>query len=579
MMLARCSGGFVVSCFLLLACDAADLISTDFSGTRSGNLGIFEAFAVNADGRFAAFASRATNHVAQDTNASSDTFVHDCLLGRHVWDTTYALSAPQLGGLPGSNPLAFTPDGRYLLFVSTATNLVSGIAYSPGFVSQLYVQDLASNITTLVSVSYDGAAAANTSVSGTGSAFTYPISSDGRFVGFMSSATNLVAVKDTPSSPDLFCRDLFAGVTELISVAPEGASTLDQPISNASMSTNGRYFAFETAATNVVAGLSNTTRRSQVYWRDRLAGTNALVSITADGALPLESATLRDLSSDGRYVCFWSGATNLAPNQNDQNGTLDTFIRDMFLGETWLVTRNTNGVTTGGRNSGGRFSANSERLLFSATAADLVPGVADANNSSSDLFVHYLGPRTNDIVSVSYLGDSGASSFVSDSFSRISSSGRFVLFTTDATNLIAGTTGRVQRLYLRDLDARRTLNPLRANSFPTLGFNEGRIAISESERYMFFLTQTNFDQSITDTNNSIDLFRSGLYPPKFLNSGAPGATLRADAVSGAAYVLQSSSNLTHWTAIQTNLASPDGQLTTSDPQPPSSPRFYRLLLE
>jgi len=404
------------------------------------------------------------------------------------------------------------------------------------------------------------------------------VSSDGRFVAFMSNATNLVAVNDSPSSSDLFCRDLLTGVTELISVSPGGGAALDQPTFNASMSTNGRYFAFETAASNVVAGFTNTTRRSQVYWRDRVAGTNALVSITVDGAVAFDNATLRDLSSDGRYVCFWSGATNLLPNQNDQNGTLDTFIRDMVLGETWLVTRNTNGFTTGGRNSGGRFSANGERLLFSATVADLVAGIDDINGGSSDLFVHHLGPRTNNIVSVSYLGDTGASDFVSDSFSRISSSGRFVLFTTDATNLIAGTTSRVQRLFLRDLQAHRTMNPLRA-TFPTPAFNEGRIAISDTERYIFFLTQTNFDQSITDTNNSIDLFRSGLYPPKFLNSGGPGVTLRADALSGGSYVLESSSNLIHWTAIQTNLANADGELTTSDPETPTSSRFYRLLWE
>jgi hypothetical protein len=129
MRTARWSGGIVVSCLLASTCHAADLLSTDFTGAHSGNLGVFEALAISGDGRFAAFTGRATNHVAEDTNASSDTFVHDCLLRRHVWDTTYALSAPQLGGLPGSNPRAFTPDGRYLLFVSTATNLVSGITF------------------------------------------------------------------------------------------------------------------------------------------------------------------------------------------------------------------------------------------------------------------------------------------------------------------------------------------------------------------------------------------------------------------------------------------------------------------
>ena len=95
------------------------------------------------------------------------------------------------------------------------------------------------------------------------------------------------------------------------------------------MSTNGRYFAFETSSPEVVPGLTNTNQFStQVYWRDREAGTNAAVSITLEGMfrrLPL----FKGHDQRRPVICFSVNATNMAPNQNDNNGTLDIFIRDM----------------------------------------------------------------------------------------------------------------------------------------------------------------------------------------------------------------------------------------------------------
>ena len=549
---------------------AAQLLSLDQTGTGSGNFGISEFITISADGRFATFESRATNHVAGDTNASLDVFVHDCVLKRHVWNTTHALSFPTPGALQGSRPWALTPSGRYLAFDSTATNLVPGLNFNPNTGFQLYVQDLLSNVTTLVSVAHDG-----TNLANPGLGFrprSRPISSDGRFVAFAANATNLTSLSDANDRGfDIFCRDLANSTTEVITVAPGGGSTLDASTSSFIMSTNGRFFAFETMANYVIAGISNTSRTVQVYWRDRTAETTALVTVTVEGGYAFSSGNslLRDMSADGRYVCFQSLATNLIAGQNDSHATYDLFIRDMFLGETWLVTRNTNGAASGST-QGGQFSADSSVLIFSSSIANLVPNISDANGSSLDIFAHYLSTRTNAIVSVSSQGNTGADRFTADSFARISATGKYVLFTSTATNLITAPPA-AQRLYLRDLHAGRTLDALRS-FFPTPAFNEARMAISDDERHIFFLTQTNFDHTVVDTNNGVDLFRSPLYEPKFLTA----RPMVADALPNTTYVLQSSIDLANWFNTFTNVSDGNGQLIYNLHS--TSPiHFHRLL--
>ena len=560
----------VALCFSLSLSHAAQLISIDFTGASSGNFGVGESFVISADGRFAAFASRATNHVAPDTNATSDLFVYDCVVRQYVWDTTHSLHYPQAGFSTGSTPWFFTPDSQHLLFSSTATNLVPGVALSAVNGSQIYVHDLFSNVTTLVSVAYDGTNAANR----TTGAFSRnrPITVDARFVAFTSAATNLTPLLDLNATGfDVFCRDLWSNVTELITVSPSGDSTLDASTFSFVMSTNARYFAFATTATNVLGGgVFNDGGTTQIYWRDRLAGSNVLVTITSQGALAAGNATLSDMTSDGRYVCFQSPATNIVANQNDSSPTLDVFIRDMFLGETWLVSRTTHN-TAGGVASGGQFSANGQVLIFSANNATLVPGISDANGSSADIFAHYLGTRSNAIVSVSWQGDTGADRFTSDSFGRISATGRYVLFTSTAANLIPGPPAP-QRLYLRDLQASHTLDALRA-FYPTPAFNEARLAISDDERYIFFLTQTSFDPTILDNNSAVDLYRAPLYQPKFLSADP----LLIDALPNARYILETSTNLFDWSPIQTNTANSQGQVLFHHSSPPSASRFYRAL--
>jgi Tol biopolymer transport system component len=392
----------------------------------------------------------------------------------------------------------------------------------------------------------------------------------------MSPWTNLVTTIDTNNANDVFCRDRLLGSTELITISPAGTA-LDRATFNFSMSTNGRYFAFESASGNAASGITNSAGTSQVYWRDRQFGTSAPVALTVDGKFDDGGSSLRAMSADGRFVCFSAIGTNFVLNQNDQNHTLDLFIRDMEAGETWLVTRATNGAITAGRSTGGQFSANGEWLIFSAASADLVPGILDVNGGNFDVFAHHLPTRTNLLVSASHDGLSGADAFTSSDFARISSNGRFVLFSTTATNLIVGMTNHIQRLFLRDLHAGRTLDPLRVPIAPSPAFNAARFAITENERFIFFLTFADLDPLVPNTNHQLQLFRAPLFAPELHPAAEPGH-LRGIGLAGASYISEATSNLVNWTAIATNLADAYGDLTIVDPDASShSRRFYRLL--
>jgi hypothetical protein len=570
-------GGVAISLLVVLFAfrvPGAQLLSVDFTGTNAGGIALNEQFCIGASGRLAAFSSSGSNYVSGDVNGISDVFVYDCVLRSNVWDTT-ASRAPVSGNV-GSVPVAFMTDGHFLLFVSRATNLVPGISFAPGASTyELFVRDLVSNVTTAVTVSTNGTNFANAGVTlNPGVPTLKPISTDGRYVSFLSAGTDMVAKPDNNNGFDLFCRDVVSGTTELITVTSDDAAALDRNTSSFFVSTNARYFAFSTAATNVVPGLPNTNGFFQVYWRDRVAGTNALVSVSTSGGM-LNDANLRGLSVDGRFVCFETTATNVIAGLTDTNHTRDLFIRDMLAGETWLITRNTNGVTTDSRSAGGKFSENAEWFTFGNSAGDLVPGVTNSSIFSGNAYAHHLPSRTNAIISVSYDGHSGSSYGVSDGFTRISATGRYVAFTASGTEFVPGTPDKAPRLYVRDMEHGYTRSVFPYEPLVTPAFNEARFQISNDDRWIFFLAQANYDPSVSKTNTAVELFRAPLFAPSFTTH--TDSSFAMNGLAGETYLLQFSPDLTNWTTIATNTAAADGNLSWNIPASSAPSRFYRVL--
>jgi len=264
---------------------------------------------ISADGRYVAFSSDASNLVAGDTNAWFDVFVHD----RQTGQTSRVSVAT--GGQQGndhSSVSSLSADGRYVVFVSGASNLVSG---DTNAWSDVFVHDRQTGQTSRVSVATDGEEGNHFSVTAT-------ISADGRYVAFDSAASNLVA-GDTNVSTDVFVHDRQTGQTSRVSVATggeqgNGASEV------ATISENGRFVAFQSRATNLVA--SDTNVRYDVFVHDRQTGQTSRMSVATDGTQGNEESRGPAISGNGRFVAFQSLASNLVAG--DTNLSYDVYVRD-----------------------------------------------------------------------------------------------------------------------------------------------------------------------------------------------------------------------------------------------------------
>jgi Tol biopolymer transport system component len=279
-------------------------VSVDGTGGQAD--GGSNACSINADGRYIAFHSRASNLVGGDTNSSADIFVYDRQL-----DGIERVSVDGSGiqGDGHSENPSISADGRYVAFNSVATNLVTG---DTNAAYDIFVYDRQSDSVERVSVDGSG-----TQVSG--SSYSASISADGFCVAFESDATNLVAV-DTNTSTDIFVYDRQSDSIERVSIDGSGTQGDDASYSP-SISADGRYVAFSSLSTNLVA--SDTNAKFDVFLYDRLSDGIQRVSVDSSGAQGNDGSYTPSISVDGRYVAFISIATNLVTG--DTNARWDIF--------------------------------------------------------------------------------------------------------------------------------------------------------------------------------------------------------------------------------------------------------------
>lgn len=372
------------------ATGATSLVSVNAAGTSSGNENSFNA-KISEDGRYILFESEAGDLTSEGIitgGGHPDIFLRDLQTG------TTTLISKSLSGTTGGNAQShdanISADGRYVVFWSGASNLVAG---DTNGVSDIFIRDLLMSTTTLVShVVGDTAAGANDN------SFDPRISDDGRFVAFVSEASNLVS-NDGTNIEDIFVWDSSTGAIELISV---DSNEVNQSNAHNSLSVgrafsaDGRYVLFETNATNLVPENGNFEGRN-VYRRDRQLGTTVAVTISENGLLAT-GGTAATMTPDGRYVAFVSGEGDLISGVTDTNGGSDVFLRDMQTGITELVSRNALNTGTGNRGSGVAqypldFSAGSLVLsdgarfvAFTSEASNLVVGQSDPNDARTEAF-------------------------------------------------------------------------------------------------------------------------------------------------------------------------------------------------
>ncbi len=266
------------------------------------------------------------------------------------------------------------------------------------------------------------------------------LSSDGRYVAFGSAATNLVK-GDTNQSSDVFVRDLVRGVTRRISIS-SAEHQGNQPSFSAAISGDGRFVAFQSAASNLSA--ADHGRNIDVYLRDRTQGTTRLVTVGVDGHPDGASSGALSMSRDGKFVAFGARARNLV--KADTNGRSDVFVWSRLQGTTRLVSVSSD-EKQANRHTGYRgiaISANGRYIAFSTGASNLV---ARDTNDVSDAFVRDRVSGTTERVSV---GRDGAQGIWGSEASSISADGRSVAFQTLSPNLVDGDTNQRRDVFIRD---------------------------------------------------------------------------------------------------------------------------------
>lgn len=407
------------------ATDRASVSSTSAEGNDLSSFGAISSDAAGA--RYVTFESRATNLVAGDTNGVADIFLRDRQTG-----TTTRVSVNSAGVQSDgtSSKPRVSSDGRYVVFSSRGTNLAG--APDPEFDLDVFVRDTVSGTTSCASVTPAG-------VPGNDQSFYPSITSDGRYVVFHSAASDLVA-GDTNGQWDVFVRDLVAGTTERVSVSSSGAQA--NGISQfGRISDDGRYVVFISNATNIVAGKTNTY--FEVFLRDRVAGTTTRITNATSGEVNADSYAVPEISGNGDFVVFSSWASNLVAG--DTNALYDAFLWNRVQGTILRVNVASDGTQANARvyNEGMGVSNDGRYVVYSSAATNLVAG---DTNGVEDVFVRDTALGTTTRVSVDGSGAQGNGASLRP---LISADGRRIVFESAASNLVSGDTNGAIDVFVR----------------------------------------------------------------------------------------------------------------------------------
>lgn len=323
--------------------------AVDGAGMRVGGDSQNPSF--SGDGRYVVFQSRAPN-IVNDGNQTTEAYIYEIATG-----ATSLLSYTWTGQpCEGASPVV-SADARFVVFWSTASNVVPNDTNS---VWDLFLRDRVSGATTRVNVSSSGEQANERS-------FDPRITDDGRFIAFSSHASNLVA-GDTNGSQDVFIHERLTGTTELISVTPTGAPG-NAGAWGPAVSADGRYVAFMSSATDLVSG--DTNGMIDLFVRDRQTGTTRRLAAHKNIAThPASNANPPTISNDGRYISFLSAEPLVAM---DTNGTWDAYVIDRETLALTLVSVGRSGETANAWTWTAVMSPDGTTVVFSSAASNLIP--------------------------------------------------------------------------------------------------------------------------------------------------------------------------------------------------------------
>ena len=389
--------------------------------------GVFGRQSISGNGRFVAFESRASDLGPEDTNNDWDIYVWDRKKGTKVRASVAANGAPN--GASGLNGI-LSANGRYVAFQSSDSDLVDVV--ETGFDSDIFVRDLKKGVTTRVSVDPAGAEA-------DGQSHAPHISANGRWVVFQSAAGNLVAGDDN-GILDVFLHDRKKGTTVRASVDSTGAQVGGDSF-GATVSDNGRYVLFESASSELVPNDRNGT--SDIFLRDTKLGTTVRLSVNAEGEEGDGSSHAAMISGNGRFAAFASHATNLV--EDDGLATADIFVRDLKLGTIERVSLDAQGDDADGNSGTPWITRNGRFVAFETDATDLLADI-DLDDETD---VYLYDRKNTGLVRASVAAEGFDVSGKSEG-AVASNNGRFIVFESDAEDLVPGDVNEARDVFLRD---------------------------------------------------------------------------------------------------------------------------------
>ncbi|MHB1459428.1 MAG: TolB family protein, partial [Armatimonadota bacterium] len=395
---------------------------------------------ISANGKYVAFVSDASNLVDGDTNGVADIFVRDLTTGE---TERVSVSSTSVEANGASSQPAISADGRYIAFSSYADNLVDT---DTNLMADIFIRDIEDGTTVMVSLS-------STDEQGDENSYSPSISADGNIVAFASSSTNLID-SDTNNTSDVFVRNIFDATTDRVSVSASGIEA-NYDSHNPSINSDGTRVAFYSYADNLVA--DDTNIAADVFVKDLISDAIVAASVSSDEVLGDGSSINPSISPDGEFVAFESIASNLT--FGDINGLKDIFVRNLDSGTTFIVSISSGGTQGDAESLNPSISSNGKFITFWSTASNFVAG---DTNSNFDVFVRDF---TNSITERISIATESTEANNGSGNPSISADGRFVSFTSYASNLIVSDTNDKADIFLRD----RAQAPINTSLTPNTG--------------------------------------------------------------------------------------------------------------
>jgi Tol biopolymer transport system component len=356
---------------------------------------------------------------------------------------------------------------------------------------------------------------------GNGDSVDASVSPDGRFVAFSSAACDLVPGDDRQYWLNVYLRDRASNTTVRVSMNLAGTGGGDAPSFLGQVSTNGQFVCFESWADNLAAADTNLSR--DIFICNVPAGTNILVSVATNGGPANGSSYDAAMTPDGRYVAFVSAANNLVPGDN--NGSPDVFVRDLVAGTTTLVSV---GATGNGTMATPQITPDGRYVAFFSTATGLVTSASPSVNG--EIYVRDCVGGTTTWASINAaamvqaaFGAAAPTNIVSYR-PRLSDDGQFVAFMSGATYVSGGAAILVydQSSGTTTLITTNALGSFATNNpYPPYGVDENRFGpeMTADGRFIAFASR---EPAAGGTNSSVHVWDSLANADQAVSTNATG---------------------------------------------------------